>query len=115
MGILMKGIKEGSVGYLLEYRKYSGLNQAGEVRATPKFVYVGSQPGAGVEHLIFKSINGGYLTSITDIDFLRGDIVFSPDAASKPKPRKKTRTRRTKREMSCHNMFASSYNKGGFI
>ena len=43
------------------------------------FSYEGAQRGEKVTHHIFRNINGGYLITYTDIDFMCGDVTFTKE------------------------------------
>lgn len=45
------------------------------------FTYTGSNKGYHCTHHIFKSCNGKYLVTYTDIDFRCGDVTFTKEGA----------------------------------
>ena len=75
----MSTFKVGQVGLIVTANKLGDDRQG-------YFSYVGINKGFHCNHHLFRSINGGYLISYTDIDFRCGNVTFTEDG----KPFKKS-------------------------
>ena len=75
----MSTFKVGQVGLIVTANKLGDDRQG-------YFSYVGISKGFHCNHHLFRSINGAYLISYTDIDFRCGDVSFTEEG----KPFKKS-------------------------
>lgn len=116
----MSVFKEGSVGYLTSTSSKRPFTANGNKYAMndPLYRYIGLQKGVGVVHHLFKSVKGGYLVAVANIDFIIGDVEFTEDGKATRKP---NRGKSQKVEPECTHRagfsdpFLNVYNKGGWV
>ena len=116
----MSVFREGSVGYLTSTSAKRPFAANGNKHGMdePLYCYIGLQKGVGVVHHIFKSVRGGYLVSVANIDFVIGDVEFTEDGKATKKP-KYSKSQKVKPECTPHagfcDPFTTVYNKGGWV
>ena len=116
----MSVFREGSVGYLTSTSSKRPFTANGNKYSMdePLYCYVGLQQGVGVVHHIFRSIRGGYLVSVANVDFIIGDVEFTEDGKATRKP-KRGKSQKVHPECTHRAAFSDPflnvYNKGGWV
>lgn len=116
MGIkkLVPIFEKGKIGYLI-HAGQRVFNAVGYSREEPQYEYIGQQRGCGCEHCIFKSVNGGHMVAVADIDFIVGDVIFSDEIKEVKKPQKRTMKQSFNESVYLFSRKAAQVNKGGFF
>jgi len=116
----MSVFKEGSVGYLTSTSSKRPFTANGNkyFMNEPLYCYVGLQKCVGVVHHLFKSVTGGYLVAVANIDFIIGDVDFTESGKTDKKPKRgksqKVHAECTHRAV-LSDPFLNVYNKGGWV